>query len=244
MGKSCLCVDSGGALRGCLSHCLALTAFIATLDYFDARALGVDSFGGDGNITKRRAFSYLYANDIGGSLIMHFYPSFLIPCPASKKSGTKIHQTDVGVSPPGGTRIMNIGFVGVGFMGRHMARNVLNGGHGMKVYDVNPDAADELVSLGATWAGSPREAAEGSDMIFTSLPTPQVVEEVVSGEGGVLSGARPRGSLLRSKHHRPGYHPTNRGPCRVQRGPRPGRPGVRRDSRRRGGYAVRHGGWR
>ena len=50
---------------------------------------------------------------------------------------------------------MNVGFVGVGFMGRHMARNVLNGGHTMKVYDVNPDAADELVSLGATWAGSP-----------------------------------------------------------------------------------------
>ena len=88
---------------------------------------------------------------------------------------------------------MNIGFVGVGFMGRHMARNLLNGGHGMKVYDVNPDATDELVSLGATWACSPREAAEGSDVIFTSLPTPQVVEEVVSGEGGVLSGAR-RGS--------------------------------------------------
>ena len=68
---------------------------------------------------------------------------------------------------------MNIGFVGVGFMGRHMARNVLNGGHEMKVYDVNPDAADELISLGATWAGSPRKAAEGSDVIFTSLPTPQ-----------------------------------------------------------------------
>ena len=88
---------------------------------------------------------------------------------------------------------MNIGFVGVGFMGRHMARNVLNGGHAMKVYDLTPDAADELISLGATWAGSPREAAEGSDVIFTSLPTPQVVEEVASGEGGVLSGAR-RGS--------------------------------------------------
>ncbi len=85
---------------------------------------------------------------------------------------------------------MNIGFVGVGFMGRHMARNILNGGHAMKVYDANPEAADELISLGATWAGSPREAAEGSDLIFTSLPTPQIVEEVASGEGGVLSGAR------------------------------------------------------
>ena len=56
---------------------------------------------------------------------------------------------------------MKVGFVGVGFMGRHMARNVLNGGHEMKVYDLNRDAADEVLSLGATWASSPREAAEG-----------------------------------------------------------------------------------
>ena len=85
---------------------------------------------------------------------------------------------------------MNIGFVGVGSMGRHMARNILNGGHAMKVYDVNSDASDELISLGATRAGSPRESAEGSDVVFTSLPTPQIVEEVASGEGGVLSGMR------------------------------------------------------
>ena len=90
---------------------------------------------------------------------------------------------------------MKVGFVGVGFMGRHMARNVVNGGHEMKVYDLNREAADEVLSLGATWASSPREAAEDSEVIFTSLPTPQVVEEVASGEGGVLSGAG-RGSAL------------------------------------------------
>ena len=90
---------------------------------------------------------------------------------------------------------MKVGFVGVGFMGRHMARNVLNGGHDMRVYDLNRAAADEVLSLGATWANSPREAAEGSEVIFTSLPTPQVVEDVASGEGGVLSGAG-RGSAL------------------------------------------------
>lgn len=90
---------------------------------------------------------------------------------------------------------MKVGFVGVGFMGRHMARNVLNGGHEMKVYDLNREAADELLSLGATWSSSPREAAEDSEVIFTSLPTPQVVEDVASGEGGVLSGAG-RGSAL------------------------------------------------
>ena len=86
---------------------------------------------------------------------------------------------------------MKVGFVGVGFMGRHMARNVINGGHEMTVYDVSKEAADELLSLGAEWANSPREASEGADVIFTSLPTPQVVEDVASGEGGILSGARP-----------------------------------------------------
>ncbi len=85
---------------------------------------------------------------------------------------------------------MKVGFVGVGFMGRHMARNVLNGGHDMRVYDARRDAADEITSLGAVWANSPREAAEDRDVLFTSLPTPQIVEEVASGEGGLLSGAR------------------------------------------------------
>ncbi len=85
---------------------------------------------------------------------------------------------------------MKVGFVGVGFMGRHMARNVLNGGHEMKVFDANRGAADELLSLGAEWTNSPREAAEGVEAIFTSLPTPQIVEEVASGEGGILSGMR------------------------------------------------------
>ncbi len=84
---------------------------------------------------------------------------------------------------------MRVGFVGVGFMGRHMARNVLNGGHEMKVFDMNKEAADELVTMGAEWTNSPREASEGAEVIFTSLPTPQIVEEVASGEGGILSGA-------------------------------------------------------
>ena len=91
---------------------------------------------------------------------------------------------------------MKVGFVGVGFMGRHMARNALAGGHDMKVFDANRDAADELLSLGASWANSPREAAEGADVMFTSLPTPQVVEEVASGEGGLLSGAAAGSALF------------------------------------------------
>lgn len=91
---------------------------------------------------------------------------------------------------------MKVGFVGVGFMGRHMARNILNGGHEMRVFDARREAADELIALGATWANSPREAADGCDAVFTSLPTPQVVEEVASGEGGVLSGMSAGGAYF------------------------------------------------
>ena len=45
---------------------------------------------------------------------------------------------------------MKVGFIGVGFMGRHMARNILKGGHDLTVFDINKDAAEELLSLGAT----------------------------------------------------------------------------------------------
>ncbi len=85
---------------------------------------------------------------------------------------------------------MKVGFIGIGFMGRHMARNVLKGGHDLTVYDIRKDAADELLSMGARWASSPREVAQASDVVFTSLPMPRIVEEVAMGEGGILSGAK------------------------------------------------------
>ena len=84
---------------------------------------------------------------------------------------------------------MDIGFIGVGFMGRHMVKHIVNGGHKLTVFDLNIEATEEIQSMGATLASSPREVAESSEVIFTSLPKPQNVEEVVLGEGGILSGA-------------------------------------------------------
>ena len=84
---------------------------------------------------------------------------------------------------------MEVGFIGVGYMGRHMARNVANGGHHLTVFDAHKGAADELISLGATWAASPQAVAVACEVVFTSLPRPQDVEEVATGEGGILSGA-------------------------------------------------------
>ncbi len=84
---------------------------------------------------------------------------------------------------------MKVGFIGVGFMGRHMARNIAAGGYEMTVFDIRKEAAEELLSMGAEWADSPAAVAAASDVVFTSLPRPQDVEEVALGEGGILSGA-------------------------------------------------------
>ena len=86
---------------------------------------------------------------------------------------------------------MRLGFIGVGYMGRHMARNLAKGGHDLTVFDMRKDAADELLSMGASWADSPAAAARAGEVVFTSLPRPQDVEEVATGEGGIISGGAP-----------------------------------------------------
>ncbi len=84
---------------------------------------------------------------------------------------------------------MRVGFIGIGLMGRHMARHILDGGNDLTVYDIDKTAAIELLDKGANWASSPADAARNSEVVFTSLPRPQDVADVVLGEGGVLSGA-------------------------------------------------------
>ena len=84
---------------------------------------------------------------------------------------------------------MRVGFIGIGLMGRHMARHILDGGNDLTVYDIDKTAASELLDKGANWASSPADAARNSEVVFTSLPRPQDVADVVLGEGGVLSGA-------------------------------------------------------
>lgn len=82
---------------------------------------------------------------------------------------------------------MKIGFIGLGRMGGHMARNVLSSGeHEMRVFDLSRAAMEALEEDGAIAAASPREAATGADIVFTSLPGPSDVLEVALGEAGVL----------------------------------------------------------
>jgi 2-hydroxy-3-oxopropionate reductase len=88
-----------------------------------------------------------------------------------------------------------VGFVGLGIMGAFMAGNLLEAGHELVVHNRTRTKAERLAQRGARVADSPREAAEGSDVIITMLPGPPQVEEVVAGEGGLLEGAR-EGSLI------------------------------------------------
>ena len=83
---------------------------------------------------------------------------------------------------------MKVGFIGLGTMGSSMAYNVLQGGHELVVHDIQRDAATRHLEAGATWADTPRQVAEASEIVFTSLPGPTEVEAVALGEDGLLSG--------------------------------------------------------
>jgi len=84
-----------------------------------------------------------------------------------------------------------IGFIGLGIMGRPMARNLLRAGYGLVVHDVVRPAVDELAAEGAVAAGSPREAAAACDVLVTMLPDSPEVEAVYLGDHGALAAARP-----------------------------------------------------
>jgi 3-hydroxyisobutyrate dehydrogenase len=84
---------------------------------------------------------------------------------------------------------MRIGFIGLGNMGGPMALNLMKAGHTLVVHDVRSEAAAPHLERGAKWAASPRAAAEGAELILTSLPGPPEVEAVALGAQGILPGA-------------------------------------------------------
>lgn len=88
-----------------------------------------------------------------------------------------------------------IGFIGLGNMGKPMAKNLVKAGYSVTVLDIFEAAVQELVELGANKASTPKEVAENSEIIITMLPNSPQVEEVVLGNDGVLSGAAP-GALI------------------------------------------------
>ena len=88
-----------------------------------------------------------------------------------------------------------IGFIGLGIMGKPMARNLIKAGYSLVVHNRSRAAVEELIKDGAQAAGSPREVAECSDVIVTMLPDSPDVELVYTSDQGVFVGAKP-GMLL------------------------------------------------
>jgi 3-hydroxyisobutyrate dehydrogenase len=82
-----------------------------------------------------------------------------------------------------------IGFIGLGNMGGPMASNVARAGHSMVVTDIRREMAKPHLDHGARWADSPKDVAQASEIVFTSLPGPREVESVALGPGGILEGA-------------------------------------------------------
>jgi 2-hydroxy-3-oxopropionate reductase len=84
-----------------------------------------------------------------------------------------------------------IGFIGLGLMGKPMAKNLQKAGFPLVVLTRTRAKASELLDAGATWADTPRQVAEQSDVVITILPDSPDVDHVVAGADGVLAGARP-----------------------------------------------------
>ncbi len=85
---------------------------------------------------------------------------------------------------------MKVGFIGVGTMGASMASHLQEAGHELNVSDLRKEAAAPHLAKGAVWKETPREVAEGVEVVFTSLPGPLEMEAVALGPDGLISGMK------------------------------------------------------
>jgi 2-hydroxy-3-oxopropionate reductase len=86
--------------------------------------------------------------------------------------------------------MFKIGFIGLGIMGKPMAKNLLKAGYNLVVLDLNQSSFDELVSLGAEQASTPKEIALNCEIIITMLPNSPQVKEVVLEKNGLIDGLK------------------------------------------------------
>ena len=84
-----------------------------------------------------------------------------------------------------------IGFVGLGIMGKPMAKNLLKAGYDLTVFDINQEAVNEVVAAGGVAAKTAKDVAAQSEAVITMLPNSPHVKTAVLGENGVLEGAKP-----------------------------------------------------
>ena len=90
----------------------------------------------------------------------------------------------------------HIGFIGLGVMGKPMAKHLVAAGHHLTVHNRSRGAVDELVAAGATAAASAAEVAKASTIVITMLPDTADVERVLTASDGVLAGLQPGGVVI------------------------------------------------
>ena len=84
-----------------------------------------------------------------------------------------------------------IAFIGLGHLGRHLARNLLEAGFDLTVHDLSAETAGPLIEKGARFADTPKDATVGAEVVITCLPSPAATETVLTGSNGIL--VDPRG---------------------------------------------------
>ncbi|MBI5656426.1 MAG: NAD(P)-dependent oxidoreductase [Geobacter sp.] len=97
--------------------------------------------------------------------------------------------------------LKNIGFLGLGTVGRHMAANLTKGHYDLTVYDSDPSVVAELVKQGASGATTPREAAKGRDMVVLIRPEKERLRPDIYGPDGLFSGIAA-GTIEEAANHR------------------------------------------
>jgi 2-hydroxy-3-oxopropionate reductase len=105
--------------------------------------------------------------------------------PENLQENTSLHKEE-DMSPP-----LIIGYIGLGLMGKSIARNILKAGFDVVVYNRSQAAIDELVAEGAQRGSSPQDVARQVEVVFTNLPDSPDVETVALGENGIIHGAHP-----------------------------------------------------
>lgn len=92
-------------------------------------------------------------------------------------------------------KVGKIGFIGLGIMGKPMAKNLLKAGYALVVYDINQAAVADVSAAGAEAAASAKEVAEKTEIIITMLPNSPHVKAAILGANGVLDGVK-KGSIV------------------------------------------------
>ena len=134
---------------------------------------------------------------------------------------------------------MQVGFVGLGKMGRPMTQRLLAAGHTVHVFNRSQAAIDALAAEGATAAGSAGEVAERAEVVMTALPTPESVEAVYRRDGCARPGRARSTSTTRPSV--PGLNRHCAEQLETKAGRLPRRARLRRPSRRQRRHPHRHG---